>query len=351
VPLYQTSRADLHLRPENLHALKLAGLSDEHASLLCLSDLPAGPFPSSRFALVDHNILSPQFSSNTSSVVAIVDHHADEGRHTDADPREIAVPTGSCASLVANRIQAGANVSPPPSLAALLLATTVIDTQGLKPGGKAEAADRAAAAFLLPLSALLPASLDLVGNAERVHETPGLAELNEVLQTTKADVSGLGTRDILRRDYKEYTFSAVGGSLRVGLASVPISLLDWHTQIGEALGRDTEAWAAERGLDGLGVLTSFRDTDKLNKHGRPKHRREQLWLVRAGNLAPRLFAGLEANLELDLKPGSLAGITSFGGGWEARAYRQKNADASRKVTAPVVKAIIEEVTGDGSGQL
>jgi exopolyphosphatase len=375
IPMYQTSREDLHLRPENLYALELAGLGDSHPTLLCLSDVPPShskSFPSSRFALVDHNSLGSQFSSSgnsNASVVAIVDHHQDEGQHHSASPREIIVPTGSCASLVANLIRetlTDAN-SIPPELANLLLTATVIDTQGLKVGSKAEPADRAAALFLSQSASsslnLTPlSSIGEAGGEDAVHTTPGLEALNEALQGKKSDVSNLGTRDLLRRDYKEYTFvlSADQKHVQVGLASVPIGFHTWLAQAGaqsdNAFWRETAAWADERHLDALGVLTSFRDPDHINKKGKPKHRREQMWLVRTSGdgLGKLLFPSLEADAELELKhvefdAFGVDGVEregSFEEGWEVRVYKQKNADATRKVTAPVVKQIIE---GNASG--
>ena len=99
VALTQTPRAELHLRAENLHALALAQL-DPDTDILCIDDVlissAEAPFPSSSFALVDHNRLHTRFSrANPSArVVAVVDHHADEGLYRDsADPRLITVPT------------------------------------------------------------------------------------------------------------------------------------------------------------------------------------------------------------------------------------------------------------------
>jgi exopolyphosphatase len=333
VPLYQAARADLHLRPENLYALELAGLGDAQEALLCASDVPA-PLPSTRFALVDHNALTAPFASANATIVAIVDHHVDEEKHPDASPRLITVPTGSCASLVASLFPDPATL--PPSLSSLILSAIVIDTQGLKTGGKAEAADHAAAAALAPLSGLEPAGFG---------GDNGLAALNAALQTKKNDVSTLSTRDLLRRDYKEYLYA---GGERIGLASVPVSLHVCAAN-NSAFAQATSGWAVERKLDALGVLTSFRDPDHLNKKGNAKHRREQLWLAQP-ELAGRLFEGLEANVELDLRETTLDGTGAFGEGWKTRAYKQKNADATRKVTAPVVKAIIE-TTRPGEGKL
>ncbi|TFY76065.1 hypothetical protein EWM64_g7946 [Hericium alpestre] len=152
VPLIQSPHADLPLRAENLHTLALAGI-DPGRDLLCLDDAPFLPLPSDKFALVDHNTLNPRFAHPGARVIAVIDHHADEGNHIDtADPRIVAVPTGSCASLVAPLLRDAPDT--PSELATLLLAAICIDTDGLKLGGKAEQADRDAVALLLPRSTL-----------------------------------------------------------------------------------------------------------------------------------------------------------------------------------------------------
>ncbi|OBZ76768.1 Exopolyphosphatase [Grifola frondosa] len=330
-----TPRRDLHLRVENLHALSLAGLADPASPdyLLCIDDLPpSARFPSTRFALVDHNRLQPRFQRDNpgARVVAVIDHHQDEGLYRDsAEPRIIVVPTGSCSSLVARLLE---------------------ENQG----GKAEEPDRRAAAFLIPLSSL-SSSADLSSTspgsvAGEAYDIPGIRDLDTVLQDKKVSVAHLGTLDLLRRDYKEYTMTPSGSSaapeILVGLSSVPIGFHDWiprHADFWSA----TERWMAERGLTVLGVLTSFRDTRKPGKNGKGKHRREQLYVVRGDEaLAERLFGELEENDELKLKRRKfkdydVADGTGFGGECKSRVWKQKNVDATRKVTAPIVKSIIE----------
>ncbi len=89
VPLIQVERSDLTLRAENLHALKLAGLSDSNEELLTLTEISEfAPFPAQKFNLVDHNRLAERYQvDNPRAVVtAIIDHHQDEGEHTEASP-------------------------------------------------------------------------------------------------------------------------------------------------------------------------------------------------------------------------------------------------------------------------
>ena len=354
VPLLHTPRSDLHLRAENLHALELSGIPSSDPPLLCVDDVPTkGAFPSTKFALVDHNRLHGHLSDQNpeARVVAVIDHHEDEGLYKDtANPRIITVPTGSASSLVALYLQEKCADRIPQELATLLLCSVLIDTGGLKVGGKAVDSDRTAAAFLTSKSLLQVDSSFLV--TSQPHDHIAVQTLSSTLSEKKGSVSHLNTSDLLRRDYKEYTMTpswAKDKTVKIGLASVPVGLKPW-IQRDAAFWASTESWLAERNLAALGVLTSFRSEKKLNKHGKPKHKREQLFVIRKGEdaeLATKLFEGLEASQELKLKGKGLKKLSGSGEGKtfsetvDARAWKQGNVDATRKITAPVVKTIIE----------
>jgi exopolyphosphatase len=372
VPLIQTPHPDLGLRAENLYAFSRSGFGDvsndpTKLDVLCLDDLPASsPFPSHKFSLVDHNRLGSYFTKNNpnATVVSVVDHHEDEKLYKDtADPRIITVPTGSCASLIANliRSQSPLGVAIIPELATLLICGIVIDTNALKPGGKAEATDRQAMAYLLPRSTFVPElPSQFLGDDPGIafRDIPVLKDLTGNLKTKKDDLSHLGTRDRLRRDYKEETLTpswAKDSQIKVGLSSVPLGFKTWIPQ--DKRFHDTvEDWIKERQITALAVLTSFsdeKDSEKKSKEkkgekSKGKHKR-QLLVVIADNkdLASRLFPGLEKNPELQLeersfeKFGAKKANGGFTGVFEAKLYRQGNADASRKVVVPVVREIVE----------
>ncbi|KAI0701837.1 DHH phosphoesterase [Cytidiella melzeri] len=351
VSLSQTPRADLHLRAENLYAMQLAGLDPSNPPILCVDDIPpACPFPSHTFALVDHNRLRPHFTRDNpqAKVVAIIDHHEDEGFHKDtAEPRIVKLPVGSASSLVARFLETQCADKLPSELAILLLSSILVDTNGLKPGGKAEDDDRAAASFLLSRCQLSTGSF----KDSELRQIPEVQELTSTLSTQKASVSHLNTSDLLRRDYKEY--SVVPGTtpdktVLVGLASIPVGLKPW-------LQRDKDFWTStqqfmdDRQLAVLGVLTSFRDDHHTTKHERGKHRREQLYLVREGvieGLADKLFEGLERTEALALKKRRLhedydTEKRMIPSGLQVKVWEQGNVQATRKVTAPLVKEIFE----------
>lgn len=292
IALVQSPRTDLYLRAENLHALFLANLSPANSELLCLDDIPSShPLNSSfsKFVLVDHNTLLPAYRGS-GKVVGILDHHADDKNHLDAEFRELE-PVGSCASLVAKHFQnewtPEANV--PHEVATLLLTAITIDTGGVKPDGKGTQADTDAARFLFAVST--------ISQGGSFQGETSLKSLKKDLHDLKVDVAHLNTRDLLRRDYKEFTY----GGLQVGLSTVPLGLKKWSekedlkkTEFFESL----EEYMATRKLNVLGVLTTYKSAKKHEK------RRELLFITNKDTVPKevetRLFDGLDADKTLEV---------------------------------------------------
>jgi exopolyphosphatase len=300
--------------------------------------------------LVDHNKLIKPWGDDDGKpvhgkVVALIDHHADEGLYKDtADPREIIMPVGSCASLVTDHFKdAWSGLVPPPELATLLLSAIMIDTQGLKSGGKAEPKDHEAVAFLIPHSPFNPSVNDTQVTAPFApsadHPIPsGLADFSEQLSTTKFSISHLSSEDLLRRDYKQYEFGSKS-NVRVGLSTVPYDLEEWIVKDPELIA-SVRNWAKKKSLAVAGVLTSFH-----NKKGH--HRRQMLVLIMAENRAAieeKLFNGLEADETMGLKKfkGFLSKSDDKNEEGDAVAvWKQGDAKASRKQIAPAFKAILD----------
>lgn len=382
IGLIQTPRQDLYLREENLAAFTLSQINID--DLLCINDIldiTTPPQLNSSFALVDHNSLHKSFHRAEAKVVGIIDHHADEKAHLDASPRNIMV-AGSCASLVAEtfkdaffqvsishsdengtEIETPAATPAPKELATLLLTAIYVDTGGLKPKGKAEAIDRAVAE-ILESYANHPAD-SLTGDPFR--ETTA-----KDLGVKKHKVDHLSSRDLLRRDYKEYSFVTVSGQpITVGLSTVPYGTKPWlarESSNGTLPGfrESLENWAKERRLDVVGILNTFKSANKGHK------RRELLILIGGANTSPlsslstnevanvealsdALKNGLEEYKEFGLEGVKLKdeyedikgvpkehaknvlGVVHF--------WKQNNTEATRKAIAPAFKSIIE---GPGS---
>ena len=336
---------------------------------------------------MDHNRLRPQFteSNPNATVVGVIDHHNDEGLYTTAKPRTIQVPTGSCTSLVALHMQKtrGDNFTIPVEVATLLLTGVLIDTGGLKKGGKAVKEDHEAAAFLIPRSVVSPSTPDQVAvkfSKDMGAPTPNkikvklsknsdVRKLSDELEEKKTAVESLTIDELLRRDYKQYdlhsSWTPDNKVVTVGLATVMLSLE-------YCIDRDpTEFWEGidtfmdERHLDVLGILTTFKEKERhwttpdahhIGKqvHGK-KGRREALFVVRdfaEGGIEERLWTGLESSSacgfiirqfeEFTSKDVSNGGV----GARKARAYEQSHADQTRKAIAPLMKRIIEGSTED-----
>ena len=363
VPLIQIERPDLYLRPENLYALSRAGLSDSLDELLTLTEVSEfKPFPSYKFALVDHNRLGSTFSLDNpkAEVVAVIDHHEDEELYPKAKPRIIEA-VGSCTSLVATQLPS----APLPDLALLLLTGVLIDTNRLQ-NGKTEQTDRDSALLLAAKSTIASSIPGLSGDdpdPDVVFESKAIKHLTKRLRDKKKGVS-LGGFDLIRRDYKEYThplpWVAGSPSIKVGLSTVPSALKDWATdgELEEAAVR----WIKQRKITILGVCTSWK-----NRNGK---RREQAWFIltepelaaiaskdlTAKILAKRLWAGLKASKDPKLKLEKYKKFSYLEDGERlpaesrARAYKQGNTKANRKVIAPLVKSILEDASIEEDGE-
>jgi exopolyphosphatase len=384
----------MNLRPENLLALQTAFIPPSvllHPELLGIQPIELAS-QGVKFALVDHNSLLPMFGQGQgqgqgqAEVEAIIDHHDDEGQHAGAD-RLVQVPTGSSASLVTKYFRSqweaalssppGIKGSPvPPELATLLLSAIVIDTGGLKDGGKATPTDHESASFLYPLSTFNTGesqsqsqsqSPDQLETTSTSFPPANLLEYSSNLAKVKFDVSGLTTHDLLLRDYKEYKLSTASTSFRylqVGLSTVPMGLKVWLQK--ESAEDESSGWEKymqgidrymeERNLDIEGVLTTF----KSEKKG--KNKRELLLVVRSGGaiksseeakqVRDELVEGLEASAELELaawgEKGGVAGKLKkkakvgmglldggHGGRWGV-VWKQGNTRATRKQVAPLM---------------
>ena len=362
VPIFLTPSSLMSLRPENLLALDLANIpittilhpDTLPSSLVQLTSLGA------HFALVDHNRLLPPFGVGV--VDAVIDHHDDEGEYQQAEVRLIQVPTGSCASLVTRHFMpqwraslsspAGKAGSPvPPELATLLLCAILIDTAGLKEGGKATPADYDSAAFLYPLSTF--STGDTSASISSTTTPQSLDQVSSQLISTKFDVSHLSPHDLLLRDYKEYvlpTTSHSYPSLRVGLSTVPQSLkmsLEKESSGWNSYLQSVDGYMAERNLDVGGVLTTYRTETK------GKHKRELVLIVRIGGAIPDLAAardvlrslaeGLETSTELALGDWDRKGFGHLQEGDAldseervAKVWEQGNSKATRKQVAPLL---------------
>lgn len=306
LPVINIPRAELGLRPEALRLLRESGV--DQRSLVFLDEIDLDAIHAAgrlRLVLVDHNRLSAAQEAWAPAVEEILDHHAEEGRYPAAG--RVIEPVGSCATLVAERLLRLAPQLADAGVAALLLGAILLDTVNLDPAaGKVTPRDERAAARLLEL-----AGAD--GNA-----------LFERLQAEKLSAGALGSRDILRRDYKEYRM----GGTRCGISSALLPLAEWA-------GRDPEiessfrGYAEERGLDLLLAMI-------LRPY--PELRRELAIYAEDASLRDRVVAFLNR---------SGLGLAPLEGGAPAPLgrlafYSQADRSRSRKRLQPLLARLFQD---------
>ncbi|KAJ8606545.1 hypothetical protein CTAYLR_010407 [Chrysophaeum taylorii] len=250
-----------------------------------------------KLALVDHNVADERVLGPLAAcpVIAVLDHHADEGRYADAPTRVVDPGCGSACSIVAERILDVGDA--PDDLIALLLAAIALDTRGFDPKQRkySERDIRVATAILDRLTGgarfielrerPLPSSLDL-GGAKTV------VDLSKALLEARKDVADLDAAQLLRMDYKQ----AKGGHLEIGCAGVLVDLYELLSRADGRLPEVLREMAAARRVDIMFAMTlaSHRDA----KTGEPKDRkRKAIVYLPVGNGLLRESRVLEQNLE------------------------------------------------------
>jgi inorganic pyrophosphatase/exopolyphosphatase len=365
IPLIAIPRDDFSLRADAAWLLRDLGV--DVSSLVFLDDLDVAAPPSgveiAGLTLVDHNALSPRLAASAAAALAsktvlVIDHHDDEKKYPDTAFVTIE-PTGSCATLVFERIAKTRSCARDVlcaggPIATMLFAAVLIDTQNLDP-----AATRSTPRDVAAVDALAPRVAAKVGDVALVDASGASARIGfyEELKRRRFDQRGLSPRDLLRRDYKQWTMGDGRWGWEVGVASFGVPL----TEMGGRGGGDDassvvtaacDAFARERGLDVLVLMAAFDDAND----GGAFARQLAFWLPSAASsggagvdaetrskrdavlremiaetLAPAL-GGLE---RLDAEEGAV-------GAFEGRAYAQGDARASRKKLQPAMAARLSE---------
>jgi exopolyphosphatase len=240
-PIINCPRADLELRGDVSAVILSTGIDVDN--LTFVDDVSeVGPVAKG-ITLVDHNELAPHQAALAGKVSGIVDHHEDVGSYTRAIPRIIEA-CGSCSTHVFELCPLVVDEGKGnPTLAVLLLCAVLMDTRNMsKEAGKGTKKDANAIARL---SAYLRMDED------------AQAALFVNLACKKDEQGHLSTRDILRRDYKQFGTSGIS----VGIASVGISIQEWIArEKGEEYEFTTEllsTFSNERHIDILLVMSSF----------------------------------------------------------------------------------------------
>jgi len=302
LPVINIPHSDFSLRTEAVWLFAEVGI--DTSNLVFTDEIDLDALQSAgrlELVLIDHNKLPAAYTNWSAPVVEILDHHADEGLYQDAARTVVAV--GSCATLVAERFLESAPQLLDAAVSKLLLGTILLDTVNLDPEAK-RATDRDANA----VNKLLK-NIDV-----------SRGEMFDKLQFEKFNVSALSTRDILRKDYKEY----VMGDIRCGISSALLPLRDW-TKKDPHLSDSFRSFAEEKRLDLLLAMSAFTA---------PEFRRE---------LAVYSSHSTHRTRVVDALNNAGMGLAALSFDWpeateEVELYSQANAAGSRKKVQPVLAA-------------
>ncbi len=320
-------------RPETMLLLRMAGIettdlwfSDQLDDYLLSSEALS-------MTLVDHNRLDSSQLESRGQVIAIYDHHMDEGYHKDSSRiRNIAfgddgkATVASTCTLMVERMEG----TWPADLSLLLLGVILIDSVDMSPeAGKVTRRDEAAVQKLLTGTDWRQIDkdekMDLI-----IHPQPNTTALFDALQNAKFDSTfwkSLLLFDALRLDFKVFT----AGDETFGMSSVLLPAEDLIDK-NDALG-SIQAFMKHQNLDFLGIMLAYtKDTDlQLTRE-----------LILCGNESLTMFEWLKSEGTLQL---------SFREKLEKDdqtviVLDQGNSNASRKQVAPLLIKYFQATTRD-----
>ncbi|KAF3912881.1 Exopolyphosphatase [Arthrobotrys entomopaga] len=328
LPFLNIPRSELSLRPEHAHLVSQVSFTLDDVPTL--DDIPSTLDPTlTSLTLVDHNVLQPPLSSRFSNqVTGIIDHHVDENKYPDANPRYITT-SGSCVSLVTNYFRNAYPTHwesiPAPmhsEIARFALAPILIDTANLT-------------SKVTPIDVVQVTEL-----LERIGDGFDRGEFYRGLQEAKRDLSGLSVNGLLRKDYKQW-----GGDngVTLGVSAITRSLA-WVVKKAGGVGAfkdELEGYAKEKGVDVAVVMT----TDSDSKSG---FRRDLLiWGLndRTKSFAQQFEESAKDKFELgrwpDEEDGMDEGVEEVVEGM--KAWTQSSLDLSRKQVAPVLRDVANKL--------
>ena len=388
-PIVSISKNDLETqRPEVAFLFRTLGLDQTITDSLRFIDDPlftaATTETKKKLTLVDHNRAEEIFQSNSNNnnnidweVVEILDHHHDEGKHTDSctgDRRNIAFANdkalvASTCTLVAERLKALQTENSkkyPATLSTLLLGTILLDSVNMIPeAGKGTPRDAAAIQDLLKQTDWTSMKNSNQGAVEawweKNSEHPDTTRMFDSLQAAKFDPTfwnGLSVIDALRLDYKRFSAtSAQKKPVVFGASAVLLPMQDFlsKTTTGETSHGVTQNIATymteHASVDFLVILFFFQcpksgdnrrqlmfcEINRANDNESVDDQKEDMtglidFLVDDGTLALQEVHG-DSNESVC----SVAGNQQI----TVRLFEQTNAKASRKQVAPLLMKYFE----------
>lgn len=323
LPLLQCTRADLHLRQDVIWLFSELGIDPD--ALLYSDDLSTEVLSSVDklfITLVDHNSPKGFLERFKSNIAEVIDHHEQtENTLASGDGVKVAIENvGSCSTLVAERILGDNAGIVDEKLAALLLASILLDTGDLKLQERTTVKDTAIAEQLL----------------QKVASGVDREKFYTKLFEQRSDISQLATLDVLRRDFK---LERVGDKFSFGFSTVTTLLSDFLQR--PDIFRDLSSFYASHSLDALlllGIHVSSRDDAE---------KRRQIAIFRPSSQpsispVPHLLESLSSLLEddPDLKCDR---VDESIDGFDGVLLEQGNVAVSRKQIIPKVVQFVSSV--------
>ena len=339
VPVICVPRADFCLRNETVWLLEY--LVVELENLVFLDDLDLVKLKDQNkiksVTLVDHNVLpsSSPFLQFHDTINTVIDHHVDEKHYPESCDVTIHM-TGSCATLVAEKaldvvkLQNSTETKNPHAgdpLLLMLLSAVLIDTQNRN--STVTRVDQRDVE-------IVPRLVEALG----VTSNDTLNELYNTLKQKRLDQSNLSPNDLLRRDYKQWTFSnALNSDVKttVGVASFGIPLGEMGSSADD-IKQACDLFLSDRNLDILVLMCAFDEatTKKFTRQIAAVELNEKNHSVLAALFSPdgvlaSALGGLKV-VDSDKAVGAFQGV----------AFEQGDNKGSRKKAQPALAQFFEQ---------
>lgn len=363
-PVASIARQDIGLRNDINLLFDIVGI-DQEQDLIYLDDdifqkIVHDDNIHKSVVLVDHNKLRSDLWHLEGYVEEILDHHQDEGAHSDSvhdDLREIAfedngTTAGSTCTLIVERLmlymhdndkhtEGTGRVAVDPGLGLALLGVILLDTMNMSEhAGKGTVRDQKAIDFLmdhvewnsLNLKEPMRSKIFSSANSSKGELIPNREHLFTMLQDSKFDPdfwARMSARDALRIDYKRFETSQSNKNV-FGLSSILLSMEDLISK--PNFSQAAVSFMQEANVNLLGILTMVIQNDQPIRElvliGDPR-------IVQ--NMASYLLHNENASI-LDIKEGSdtSSPLKIIDSGHVMMKLKQGNPKGSRKQVAPVM---------------
>ncbi|EMG50694.1 PPX1 Polyphosphatase [Candida maltosa Xu316] len=345
IPLINIPKEDLKLRKDIVKLLSYHSITED--LLYFVEDFEKITGKSTDkilLNLVDHNNIQGEelhkaFNEGQVDTVGILDHHADEGEFLKADPRIIRT-CGSNSSLVFNYFYDNFFhtdkdfLSKQVDVLELLLGPLLIDTSCMtqkveEPDTKAFDAYKQGLSYSSGFQQLFVADNDK-SSIENFHAT---------LKSAKKDFSGFSFMDILRKDYKQFTFDKGD---KVGFSSLGKSFKWIFTNYTKEEIEKTLGDALK--VNNIDLLVM---SDSFNRKDTNQYTREFAYYYEVQENNRFKSLGERAQKDLGLND-DIYGFDKIDATYQAvnekgtfKLFNQGNTAASRKQIVPIVKNILE----------